>query len=408
VTVKKTAILLVLAATALTVVLVPTVALANMGPHGGYLADTDACAECHRAHTAPSSVTWTDNQGGQKSALLLTGAASMEDFCLACHDNTSQGADTNVLDGLYEGTLYGGETTTTLLGGPFGRIDPSVGHQGALYAPGGMAVTSTHLTNGKSWGAYGGGTFGSKSTASQDASGDAVTLLGTGAKIVMDCSSCHDPHGTSNYRLLKAVVYGVNVGGYGPGPASLPTPFVISREKGFPQGGFALHTKYSGYEPDYTVAKYAVAPDGSDASKGMSGWCAGCHTTYMAKESTYNAGDGYGYVVRHRHPINVPMSNFGGPTSVVVTNTLLPFAHIDGFDAGLGTGVTDNKPGDWIECLTCHNAHGASTVMTGWANVADPANDLRVNTGTGGTPPTNDSALLKMDSRGVCEACHDK
>lgn len=46
--------------------------------------------------------------------------------------------------------------------------------------------------------------------------------------------------------------------------------------------------------------------------------------------------------------------------------------------------------------------------MTGWANVADPANDLRVNTGSGGVPPTHDSALLKLDNRGVCETCHNK
>jgi cytochrome c553 len=404
VTVKKTAILLALAAMVLALVLAPTVALANMGPHGGYLNDTDLCAECHRAHTAPSSVTWTDNQGAPRNALLLTNAASMEDFCLACHDNTSQGADTNVLDGIYEGTLYG-DPNVQLLGGFFGRPN---GVLPGMYAQNGtQKVTSTHMTNGESWGAYGGGTFSSASTQSADANGNAVTLLGTGAKIVMDCSSCHDPHGTSNYRLLKAVVYGVPVGGYDGGGA--PTPFVLSREQGFPQGGFALHTPYPGYVPNYTSAKYAIAP-GSNQLKGMSGWCTGCHTTYMTKSgNTYNAGDGYGYVPRYRHPINVPMSNFQGPQAVVATLSVLPLAHVDGAPGGVvGNGSVTQAADDWIECLTCHNSHGSSMVMTGWANVADPANDLTVDTGIGGVPPTNDSALLKLKNRGVCEVCHDK
>jgi len=135
----------------------------------------------------------------------------------------------------------------------------------------------------------------------------------------------------------------------------------------------------------------------------MTGWCIGCHTTYATKTSQYNSGDGFGFVDRHRHPMNVPLSNFKGPRSLVVTDSVLPLDH-DVSEAGnLG-----NDPSDWIECLTCHNSHGASTIMTGFANVADPANDLRPNTGIGGTMPANDSALLKLNNRGVCEACHNK
>ncbi|HEY5484318.1 MAG TPA: cytochrome c3 family protein [Propionibacteriaceae bacterium] len=408
-TVKKITILLVLALAVLTVMLVPAVALAVMGPHGGYLSDTDACAECHRAHTAPSSVTWTDNQGGQKNALLLTGAGSMADFCLACHDNTSQGADTNVLDGMYEGTLYGAQNTSTTAG-PFGRPNPSL-TPGRLYANGVTAVTSTHLTYGESWGAYGGGTFGKTSTQTVDANGDVVGLQpGGGSPIVMTCSSCHDPHGSSNYRILKDVVYGVAVGGYSGGTAQNPDPqpFVISKERGFPQEGFRLHTQYSAYFPNYTTPKYSIAP-AANPLKGMSGWCTGCHTTYMSKESTYNAGDGFGLVTRHRHPINVPMSNNAGP-SALVTDSVLPLAHVEGASGGVGTGVVANTDQDWIDCLTCHNAHGTTKVMTGWANVAnvlDPVPDSGKTFG-GGVAPTADSALLKLDNRGVCETCHNK
>ena len=155
---------------------------------------------------------------------------------------------------------------------------------------------------------------------------------GTGSPIVMDCGTCHDPHGSSNYRLLKDIVYGVSVGGYDPtapgatATSPTPTPFVISDEAGYPTGGFALHTEYPGYTPNYTTAQYAQAP-GGDTTKGMSGWCAGCHTAYVSVDSTYNAGDGSGTLERHRHEVNVPLSTFNGPLSIAATAVTLPLDH---------------------------------------------------------------------------------
>ncbi|MFQ5382147.1 MAG: cytochrome c3 family protein, partial [Dehalococcoidia bacterium] len=64
-----------------------TPASADNGPHGGYSTTTDACAACHRAHTATAP-------------RLLTGSAHL--LCLTCHDGT--GADTDVVDGLDVGT----------------------------------------------------------------------------------------------------------------------------------------------------------------------------------------------------------------------------------------------------------------------------------------------------------------
>ena len=57
--------------------------------------------------------------------------------------------------------------------------------------------------------------------------------------------------------------------------------------------------------------------------------------------------------------------------------------------------------------MTCHVAHGSSVVMTGYANVAD-STDPEPDSGTGGVPPTDGNALLRMDNRGVCENCHNK
>lgn len=408
---KKLAFVLI-AAAMLAAVAVPGLAFANNGPHGGYVADTDMCAQCHRAHTAPSTITWTDNQGAQKNALLITDSAQTYLFCLACHDTASQGADTNVMGGVYEGTQYGSQGAN-LISGAFGSVNAGL-DPGKLYDANNHAVTSTHLMNGQSWGAYGGGSAGDPNPA--HATGDVVQLLGTGNKIVMDCTTCHDPHGSSNYRILKDVVNGNAVGGYtGGGQNPTPAPYVISDETGYPQGGFLLHAPAAGYVPNYTTAQYAKAP-GDDPAKGMSGWCAGCHTTYIVADqspitvngatvvpngSVYNSGDGLGLIARHRHPMNVSLSTYKGTQNLITDNTLgLPLAH-----AAAEKGSVSNSSSDWIDCLTCHNAHGSTATMSGWADLGLPATEDVV--GSRGVLPV-DSNLLKMDNRGVCEACHNK
>jgi hypothetical protein len=401
-------------------------ALANNGPHGGYLADTDMCAQCHRAHTAPSSITWTDNQGAQKNALLLTDSQQGYLFCLACHDDASQGADTNVMGGTYQGTAYGSQDAT-MLSGPFGSVREDL-PSGAMYDQNGNAVTSAHLMTGGSWGAYGGGLYGVDSTeltATSDPLGTTIQLYGTGNKIVMSCVTCHDPHGSSNYRILKDVVNGNTVGGYD-GSASgtdpfghaysaqnpKPNPYVISNEVGFPQGGFQLHVSYlTTYTPNYTVANYAIPVTG-DTSKGMTGWCVGCHTTYniaartsgnIITDSTskYDAGDGLGLVDRHRHPMNVPLSNYAGAQALVTDASLgLPVDH----PATEKLGGKVYTSADWVECLTCHNAHGSVATMTGWSDLSTlGSGDL----GYRGVMPV-DSNLLKLNNRAVCERCHNK
>ncbi len=421
-TTKRLALALVLAAV---VLMVPSVAFGNFAIHGNYVQDTDACAGCHRAHTSVSTITWTDSAAGdQHSALLVTSATEMWQFCYACHDATNQGSDTNVQQGIYTGTLYG-STDATLNGGGFEEVD-------------GAPVTSTHMYKGSSWGAYGGGYFGDGKTFAADYSdagqGPDAFMNGTGNAIKMDCATCHDPHGSPNYRILKTVVNGNIVGEYTPtGDPTDPDPngFVSSVETGWPTNGFRLHTAYPGYQPDYTTARYAKGYDmqtsAINTTKGMSGWCAGCHstylgpvetftrtngvgveTTYASVASTYNAGDGGGLALRHKHPINVELDTYNGPdkSSMIVTDTTLPLAH-NLAEAGSHT----NQSSDWIECLTCHRAHGTAADMTGYASNAGAASvvdtdGIARNEFVAQNPVP--SALLRYDNRGVCERCHNK
>lgn len=399
---KKRLALLALLGAAVLLLAAPGLAMANMAIHGGYTEDDDACAGCHRAHTSASGVTWTDNQGASgRSALLASQADLMYEFCYGCHDASAQGADTNVQEGIYEGTLYGSQDAT-LLGGGFEDIGAD-----------GHTITSEHMYNGAAWEAYGGGIWGARAVG---ATGMAGNIGGTVQDIVMDCASCHDPHGSTNYRLLKDAVYGNRVGGYTAG--GVPTPWVSSLETGYPAGGFDLQTEYPLYEPNYTSARYSKAATTADDPipghlKGMSGWCAGCHATYIEKTGLYNANDDNWLQTRHRHPVNVPLSNFKGAVSLVVTDNVLPLAHALTESGGNGTA---NDLEDWVDCLTCHYAHGTSAEMTGWANVAtgDTTSDLFAPNSGGVTPrtrgvaPNHNSSLLRKDNRGVCQACHNK
>jgi cytochrome c553 len=426
---------LVFALVAVAALMVPSIALANYAIHGNYVQDTDACAGCHRAHTSVSSITWQDNAGDLNSALLISSATSIQEFCYACHDGNSLGADTNVQDGVYLGNTNG-VTGAVLNGGGFTDIA-------------GTPVTSWHVTNSGSpvvkWGAWGGGFF-TRSAVNTDTNGtpaadDPYTAevgdsrsLGQSTAIKMDCTTCHDPHGSPNYRILKSMVLGNYVGGY---QSNVTTPtdpnpdgWVSSVETGWPIGGFRLHTGYPQYQPNYTTAMYSkgydmlpVALGGSivttNAAKGMSGWCVGCHSVYMTKESTYNAGDDYGnalavgMALRHRHPINVPLSNYDGPdkASMIVTDVTVPLAHSPGTE----TGAPANRSEDWIECLTCHRAHGTAATTTGWANqlsaaTGDEVPDFisRQSLIVGGVPFSEASNLLRYNNRGVCERCHNK
>jgi predicted CXXCH cytochrome family protein len=387
---RKRLVLLAVMTVALIIALTPGVAMANFSIHGGYEMDTDACAGCHRAHTAASSITWT-NGAASGSALLLSTASEIYEFCYTCHDAAGQGADTNVEQGIYEGTTYGSNPTKVLNGGGFSDVE---------------GFTTSHMYNGASWFPYGG-------SVTPDLLGNLSDT--TAPQIEMTCSTCHDVHGSSNYRLLKDLVNGNAVGGYTGDPLDpTPTPWVTSHETNYPQMGWLLHepgaSQMTSYTPDYTTPKYAKP---ASADEGMAGWCGACHVQYMndtGAEPTWGAAadvnegydslDGFGAAVRHRHPVNVPLTNFLGQRSLIVTDNPLPLLH----DAA---NVATQDSSDWIDCMTCHVAHGSSVTMEGYANVADSTNP-DPDSGTGGVSPTGSNALLRMNNRGVCEVCHNK
>ena len=458
-------------------------AYANFGPHGGYVDDTDSCAGCHRAHTSFSTVGWTDTLGWEHTSALLVGSATtMTEFCDACHGDAAPGASTNVASGVFDSgpsaaanvavlspsgsnpataTGYpadGGSVITSyktasqfnapLNGGGFERMPDPYSWETNQAAISYKATSSAHKMDvtGPLWGA-----------------GASPLNWGGGTGVDLTCTDCHDPHGTSNYRLLKARVNGNPVGGYDTN--DVPTPVVYSMEEGYPvpanlvsggdplvpgtkpgdttanpAGGWLKHEagqdQMELYRPNYTDTTGTVILQTSStetADKSMSIWCAACHTDY----NQTNAADAVNYNYDpflpdqvlsagtalpggqdyHRHAVDTEMGAGQG-----AGRALQEEVQLDADWVPLENSITGDAERGWIGCLTCHRAHGSSVEMTGWA-----AAHLETNT-AGTYIPVRDSipgvdpdkgeydnqdnkgtsALLRANNRGVCERCHNK
>jgi len=240
----------------------------------------------------------------------------------------------------------------------------------------GAAVTSTHMnvttpTTAVVW-------------------GNGALNSGAGGTTTLNCTSCHNPHGNGQYRILNPIP--VNEGGTmvsvaAPGavvtdgtlPASNDTRnYTVMQKKGT-EGTDSTYLLYAsqivsgGYAPtvgDYfhrkvpwnaTSGASVDAPNGhpSTFNGQINAWCSTCHTRYLETNST--------------------------ASEIASGDTIFEYRHSN----------TGDKP-----CTTCHVAHGSNALMTGVysSTMSFPG---------GAAAPVGDSRLLKLDNRGTCEACHD-
>ena len=358
---KKRLLFVVLAACAIALLAMVGVAGADGGPHGGYTPTTDGCAGCHRAHTADAP------------SLLTVPVAQL---CMSCHAAGTTGADTNVDLGIYMnrdsgGTL--GDVGVGLKGGGFSEAIMDTSFAGSA-APSGTTSAHTHDgTPGILW-------------------GNGAVDSGAGPAYNLECTDCHDPHGNGNYRILRAIPN--ESGGAGAVVNDVAADYTVTDAAG----------QYFG--EGYNLAGPSNAPM-TDEYQELSDWCTQCHTRYLAGS---NSG-------------HTPLDDGGAPATV---DSIFTYRHMAGGDSWAdgsslcGTchangqpptlPTTTYNPVYWnhdVECMTCHVSHGTSAVMVTtdgpYSGTVEWPDDPT-------TTVTGDarSSLLRVDNRGVCQACHNK
>jgi len=302
------------------------------------------------------SVTASDSCSGchrahTSSGEALIATASDKNLCLSCHGSTAQGATTNVSNGVLASTTHG------IMGGGFetARMDTSwQGDKGA------RAATSMHgydTSNGTVWGSG---------------------AIGSGAGEVqfnLKCVSCHNPHGNNTYRILLPI----------PSGSHETTQVVVTDPAVKVYTVDLVYNRYFGHE--YMDGVYSEQVS-------LNRWCAACHNRYDATGAN-----------TARVPSGDPIYKFRHGTRMVEEATG-NCAGCHGDEGGTLPASDPLNVGQDIAhvpvCQNCHVAHGTAAQM-GENSASVPYPD-------GSQPQGGDvhSALLRLDNRGTCRACHGK
>jgi len=354
-------------------------ALADAGPHvKGAGLTPDTCAACHRAHT------------GQAPYLLKE---KQEQLCFSCHGSAGTGSKLDVQDGVgYSsderigktgtavGALRGGGFKYALISSSEAGVEKTTGPEGSHGIPTtSMTIktlpatelqpsTSAHSVNESSQMAWGNGAI--SATANY------------GKEIALTCGSCHDPHGNGMYRILRPE----------PNESGAAKPGVEIKET--PEMEEEGHTK----NHVYTTANYWESWDKNDVAfeAKISSWCATCHTRLLANDEKEVGGK------------IVSEATYKTPSGDAVFN----YRHRTEFSAAtFASMATEHAEGKYKAeptCIQCHVAHGTDATMGEHAGaVAFPNGKLESETNPLVTKP-EESFLLRLNNRGVCETCHNK
>ena len=281
--------------------------------HDGGVAD---CAGCHTMHNSQDGAQVATSAIGNEY-LLIDGNSS--DACLSCHANYGQ--------------LYGGEG----------------------YGPGGDFYW---LTKTYSWSAHGHTYYSTGDSHGHNVISPAYGLaedatLGSAPGGDFDssylrCTSCHDPHGNQNFRLLYGSALGpVYNGGRYDFDSEAPIAAGNSRRT------------YAGSGGDENDAQHTVY------KSGMSEWCANCHTNFHSDNTTnfvHPTGDELGSTMAAAYNAYVSSDDLTGGDVLTSYWGLVPFEAVNVDLGAIDTGnYTQGPTGvDQVMCLTCHRAHASA------------------------------------------------
>ncbi len=197
----------------------------------------------------------------------------------------------------------------------------------------------------------------------------------------LGCTSCHDPHGNANFRMLNGV-----------GPVQdgffqfqNPAPLAEGLDLGDPLATEARdrHTAYR---------------------RGMSDWCANCHGLYHRDRP---GPDGFEHDVNESlRGVELSRYNFydgaANPTGGSAATAYLPEVPFE--DPAMTTGSTTGPgPAARVMCLSCHRAHASSGPASGrWDFNLEALDQDGIVSGSWPLPnPYGD-----LGQPGLCVKCH--
>jgi hypothetical protein len=315
------------------------------------------CNACHTMHNSQNGAPVDPGHPEGNPWLLIN--ATPSDVCLSCHSTGSRGVF--AVSPLAPNNQHGGGdfcflTEDNINDGYGGGTNPIPGSKSghSIVAPSKGVIADPVLTHSP------GGTFSSD-------------MLG--------CSSCHAPHGNTNFRLLNgvgAVQDDVFV-------FTNPAPSAV---------GIALSS--SAVESNTNHTAY---------HSGMSDWCANCHGDF------HNLGQG---VLKHVNgvPVGGTISNnydhYNGTTHYLSgTHTTAYLKDVPFEDAATTvSGTTGPTAGSTVMCLSCHRPHATSSPDAGrWDFNVTFLSEDGVASGSYAIPDPYASPGVQ---RSLCNKCHVK
>jgi len=198
----------------------------------------------------------------------------------------------------------------------------------------------------------------------------------------LGCTSCHDPHGNANFRML-----------HGAGPVQdglFQFVYGAPDAEGLPLG----------------LPGVAEAPGAHTAYRsGMSNWCANCHGQYH--DQTGMSDFQHGFDLMLGSDVSQRYNEYDGEASPTGGDPLTAYLNQVPFeDAANSIGRTSGPSADGrVMCLTCHRAHATSAPAAArW--------DMRVHelgidgVASGSLPLPN--PYPDPGQRQLCNKCHDE
>jgi predicted CXXCH cytochrome family protein len=222
----------------------------------------------------------------------------------------------------------------------------------------------------------------------------------------LTCTSCHDPHGNANFRIL----YDSGTDGpiYTAGSRydfDYPAPVAFGNSRSTKVGDGGEET-----DDNHTVYK-----------SGMSGWCANCHenmhdgtTTNIVHRTGFGMSAAFAGATGSYNKY-VDSDDLTGGSQATAFWGLVPFEDVNadtvgGYDMNRGPDV-----GDQVMCLTCHRAHASPFAdIARWDMNETFIADSHPAVGDGGLG-TNDLTnkyyqytFTSANQRSLCNKCHGK